>query len=56
MAQLAAVLREDGGEDSFIIVAPYDANLNNGDETDLLDKQYQRVMDMVTDSEKFERI
>lgn len=56
MAQLATVLREDGGEDSFIIVAPYDANLNNGDETDLLDKQYQRVMDMVTDSEKFERI
>lgn len=56
MAQLAAVLREDGGEDSFIIVAPYDANQNNGDETDLLDKQYQRVMDMVTDPEKFERI
>lgn len=55
MAQLVSVLREDRGEDSFLIVAPYDASLNNGDEVDLLDKQYQKVKSMITDPEKFDR-
>ncbi len=55
MAQLVSVLREDGGEDSFLIVTPYDASLNNGDEVDLLDKQYRKVKSMITDPEKFDR-
>lgn len=54
MSHLISVLREDGGEDSFLIVAPYDANLNGGDEVELLDKQYRKVMKMIADSDKFD--
>lgn len=54
MSRLVSVLREDGGEDSFLIVAPYDAKLNGGDEVDLLDKQYRKVMNMIVDPDKFD--
>lgn len=55
MRRFVSVLRENGEEDSFLIIAPYDANLNGGDEVQLLDKQYQKVMDMIADSEQFDR-
>lgn len=55
MAYLVSALREDGGEDSFLIVAPYDSRLNHGTEVSLLDKQYQKIMGMLDDKDKFER-